>query len=146
MTVKLSTPIRTNMATQIINGIDGGSGAGICVFYSGTRAASVATAPSGNTVLAKLVFNDPCGTAASGVLTFDTDPVIQDSSADNGSPTTATWFRCYSTSDGSTINESNAQVDGDIGTSGSDLNLVSTSITATQPVQVTSWTLTMPGG
>jgi hypothetical protein len=133
------------MATQIINAIDGGAGAGLCVMYSGTRPASVATGLSGNTLLAKLVFNDPCGTSASGVLTFDADPVIQDTSADAGSPTTATWFRVYSSADGSTVSEANAVADGDIGTSGSDLNLVSTSITATQPIQITAWTLTMPG-
>lgn len=145
MTIKLATAVRTSMAQAIIDAIDGGAGAGLCVIYSGTRPTNPATGLSGNTLLAKIVFADPCGTASSGQVVFDCDPVIQDSSADAGSPTNATWFRLYSSADGATVSEANAKADGDISTSGSDLNLVSVAITATQPVQITSWTITMPG-
>ena len=69
--------------------------------------------------------------AASGVLTLNT--ITQDSSAN--ATGTATWFRIVDS--GATF-----ILDGDVGTSGSDLNLTTTSIVATQPVSVTSATIT----
>jgi hypothetical protein len=98
--------------------------------YSGTRPATGGTA---TTLLAQLTCNATFAPAASaGVLTLNA--ITQDSSAD--STGTATWFRIVK-SDGTTF-----VLDGDVGTSGSDLNLVTTSIVATQPVSVTSFVIT----
>jgi hypothetical protein len=106
--------------------------AGILRIYSGTRPVNVAAAITG-TVLAELTCGTPfAGAASSGVLTPNS--VTQDSSANNTG--TATHFRLWK-SDGTT-----AVIDGDVSTSGSDLNLTTTSIVATQPVSITSWTIT----
>lgn len=105
-------------------------GSGRLRIYSGTRPATGGTA---TTILAELTLNATFAPAASGgVLTLNA--ITQDSSAD--ATGTATWFRVLK-SDGTTI-----CFDGDVGTSGSDLNLTTTSITATQPVSVTSFVLT----
>jgi len=98
--------------------------------YSGTRPATGGTA---TTQLAELTLNATFASAASGgVLTLNA--ITQDSAAD--ATGTASWFRLLK-SDGTTI-----VMDGDVGTSGSDLNLTTTSITVGQPVSVTSFVLT----
>ena len=98
--------------------------------YNGTRPATGGTA---TTLLAQLTCNATFAPAASaGVLTLNS--ITQDSSAD--ATGTATWFRIVK-SDGTTH-----VLDGDVGTSGSDLNLVTTSIVATQPVSITSFVIT----
>lgn len=98
--------------------------------YSGTRPATGGTA---TTLLAELTCNATFAPSASGgVLTLNS--ITQDSSAD--ATGTATWFRIVK-SDGATH-----VMDGDVGTSGSDLNLNSTSITSGGTVSVTSFTIT----
>jgi hypothetical protein len=98
--------------------------------YSGSRPATGGTA---TTLLAELICNATFAPASSsGVLTLNA--ISQDASAD--STGTATWFRIVKT-DGTTH-----VLDGDVGTSGSDLNLTTTSIVATQPVSVTSFVIT----
>lgn len=100
--------------------------------YSGTRPANVA-APITGTLLAELTCNATFAPAASGgVLTLNA--ITQDASADNTG--TATHFRLWNT--GATT----AMVDGDVSTSGSDLNLNSVSITSAATVSVTSFTIT----
>lgn len=100
--------------------------------YSGTRPANVATAITG-TLLAELTLNATfAGAASGGVLTLNA--ITQDASADASG--TASHFRIWK-SDGTT-----AVIDGNVGTSGSDLNLNSTSITAGGTVSVTSFTIT----
>lgn len=98
--------------------------------YNGTRPATGGTA---TTLLAELTCNATFAPAASGaVLTLNA--ITQDASAD--ATGTATWFRLVK-SDGTTH-----VMDGDVGTSGSDLNLNSTSLTAGATVSVTSFTIT----
>ena len=98
--------------------------------YSGTRPATGGTA---TTLLAELTCGTPFAAAAvNGVLTLGA--ITQDSSAN--ATGTATWFRIVQ-SDGTTF-----VLDGDVGTSGSDLNLTTTSIVATQPVSISSFTIT----
>lgn len=97
--------------------------------YSGSRPATGGTA---TTQLAELTCGATLGTISTGVLTFNA--ITQDTSADaNG---TASWFRVVK-SDGSTH-----VLDGNCGTSGSDMNMVTTTITAGQPVSISSWTIT----
>lgn len=98
--------------------------------YDGTRPATGGTA---TTLLAQLTCGSPfAGAAVNGVLTANA--ITQDSSAD--ATGTATWFRIVQ-SDGTTF-----VLDGNVGTSGSDLNLTTTSIVATQPVSVSSFVIT----
>lgn len=131
MAVKYSTTLR-NAQLDVISGASGVGGSGKLRIYSGTRPANVAAAITG-TLLAELTLNATFAPAASaGVLTANS--ITGDTSADNTG--TATHFRIWK-SDGTT-----AVIDGDVGTSGSDLNLTSTSITATEPVNVTSLVIT----
>ncbi len=104
-------------------------GSALLRIYNGTRPASGGTA---TTLLAELTCNATFAPAASGgVLTLNS--ITQDSSAD--ATGTATWFRIV-TSGGTFV------LDGNVGTSGSDLNLNSTSIVAGGTVSVTSFTIT----
>jgi hypothetical protein len=131
MAVKYSTTLR-NAQLDVISGASGIGGSGLLRIYSGSRPANVAAAISG-TLLAELTLNATFApAAASGVLTANA--ITGDTSAN--ATGTATHFRIWK-SDGTT-----AVIDGDVATSASDLNLTSTSIVATEPVTVTSLTIT----
>ena len=98
--------------------------------YDGTRPATGGTA---TTLLAELTCGTPFAAAAvNGVLTLGA--ITQDSSAN--ATGTATWFRIVK-ADGTTF-----VMDGNVGTSGSDLNLTTTSIVSGQPVSVSSFVIT----
>jgi len=120
---------RNNRMNQIRDAIDAGAGAGLWRIYDGSRPATCGTA---TTLLAEMTFSDPCAAAAaSGVLTFSA--VTPDSAANAAG--TATWFRMVDST-------GTCAVDGNVGTSGSDLNLNSTAISVGQEVSVTSATIT----
>lgn len=127
MALAYSTAIRNAM----LDAITTGAGANALLrIYDGTRPATGGTA---TTLLAELTCNATFAPSASGaVLTLNS--ITQDSSANASG--TATWFRIVK-SDGTTH-----VMDGNVGTSGSDLNLTTTSIVATQPVSVTSFVIT----
>lgn len=100
--------------------------------YSGTRPATPDAAITG-TLLAELTFGATAfGAASNGTATANA--ITQDSAAD--ATGTATHFRCFQS------NGTTAVIDGDVGTSGSDLNLATVSIVANAQVSVTSLTLT----
>jgi hypothetical protein len=120
-------PLRNNMLDEITS--RAGASA-LLRIYDGSRPATGGTA---TTLLAELTCNATFAPAASGgVLTLNA--ITQDSSAN--ATGTATWFRIVQ-SGGSTH-----VLDGNVGTSGSDLNLNTTSIVATGTVSVTSFTIT----
>lgn len=124
MAVTYSTAAKTARMNAVITQIDAGAGAGTI---------EIGTSGMG-TVLAILTLADPCGSAASGVLTFDFDPDIADSSAN--ATGTAAEARIKD-SDGTVI------ISGlTVGTSGTDIVLDSTSITAGQSVTLTTGTIT----
>jgi hypothetical protein len=101
--------------------------------YSGTQPATADTAVTTQTLLAELRWNATAfGAASSGVATANA--ITADTSADNTG--TATWFRALK-SDGTTV-----VFDGSVGTSGADLNLNSTAISAGATVSVTAFTYT----
>ncbi len=126
MALAYSTVVRNAMLDSITSTI---GSSGLLRIYDGSRPASGGAA---TTKLAELALSATSAPSASGgVLTFST--ITQDSSADNTG--TATWFR-VTTSGGVFV------IDGSVGTSGSDLNLVTTSIVATQPVSITSFVIT----
>lgn len=98
--------------------------------YDGSRPATGGTA---TTLLAELTCGATFAPAASGgVLTLNA--ITQDASANASG--TATWFRIVK-SDGTTF-----VLDGNVGTSGSDLNLTTNVIVITQPVSITSFVIT----
>jgi hypothetical protein len=100
--------------------------------YDGSRPATNGTA---TTLLAELTCNATFAPGASGgVLTLNA--ITQDSSAN--ATGTATWFRIVQ-SGGSTF-----VLDGSVSTSGSDLNLNSTSIVSGGTVSISSFTITAP--
>ena len=129
MAIAYVTALRNSRMDAINTAANAGAGAALIRIYDGTRPATGGTA---TTLLAELTASDPMfGASASGVLTASA--ITQDSSAN--ATGTATWFRVVDSS-------GNAVMDGSVGTSGSDLNLTTTSITATQPVSITSFVLT----
>lgn len=129
MALGMLAALRNNMLDEITALFDAGAGAGKLRIYDGTRPATGGTA---TTLLAELTLTDPSAAAASGgVLTLSA--IADDASAD--ATGTATWFRI--------VDSNNVFVlDGNVGTSGSDLNLNSTAITVGGAVSVTSFVIT----
>lgn len=129
MALAFATTLRNNMLDQIKTALDAGAGAALIRIYDGTRPA---TGGAATTLLAELTCTDPAApAAASGVLTFSA--ITQDASAN--ATGTATWFRMVDSA-------ATFVMDGNVGTSGSDLNLTTVSIVSTQPVSISSATIT----
>lgn len=128
-TIALSSTIRNTRLNAITTVIDGGGGAGLFRIYDGSRPATGGTA---TTLGAELTFSATSFPAASGgAMTANT---ITDDSSANAS-ITATWFRVVSSA-------ATFVMDGNVGTSGQDLNLNTTTITSGVRVAVTSMVLT----
>lgn len=126
MALAYSTALRNAMLDEITTAIGAN---GLLRIYDGSRPASGGAA---TTLLAELALSaTAAGSASGGALTFSS--ITQDSSAN--ATGTATWFRVV-TSGGTFV------IDGNVGTSGSDLNLTTTSIVSGQPVSVTSFVIT----
>lgn len=125
MTMALSSTVRGNMMTQI-NTAAGTSA--VLTIYNGTRPATGGTV---TTPLAALTCNaGGFGTVSGAALTAS---AITNATA--SATGTATWARL--TSSGGTF-----VADMDVGTSGSDLNLNTTSIVSGATVSVTSCVIT----
>lgn len=126
MALAYATTLRNTMLDAITSAV---GASGFLRIYDGSRPA---TGGSATTLLAELTLNATFApSAASGVLTLNA--ITSDSSAN--ATGTATWFRVV-TSGGTFV------MDGNVGTSGSDLNLNTTSIVSGAQVSVTSWTIT----
>jgi hypothetical protein len=130
MAIQLDDTTRNDMMDAVLANIDAGVSPGYIEIRSGTRPANVNTAATG-TVLATLTLTDPAGTVTGDTLTFDADPDISAVAAATG---TASWARVYDSA-------ANARVDGDVGTTGTDFIITSTSITSGQTVTLTAGTL-----
>lgn len=126
MTLALSTTTRTAFGTAIITAI---GTSGFVDIYNGTRPASGGTA---TTLLVHLPLSATSAVSTTGVLTFNA--ITTTNAAATG---TATWFR-VTTSGGTFV------IDGDVGTSGADLNLNTSSIVSGGPVAISSFTITSP--
>ena len=98
--------------------------------YNGARPA---TGGAATTLLAELVCNATFAPAASGG-TLTLNAIANDAAAN--ATGTATWFRLVK-ADGTTH-----VMDGNVGTSGSDLNMNTVSIVASGPVAVSSFVIT----
>ena len=126
MALGFSSTLRTARADQITSAV---GTSGKIRIYSGTRPATGGTA---TTQLAEL----PCSAtfapgASGGVLTVN--PITTDALAD--ATGTASWFRVLTSANVPVI-------DGDVGTSGSDLNLTTTAIVINSPVAISSFVIT----
>jgi hypothetical protein len=131
MALGFTVTARNNRLDEITALIDAGT-AGKLRIYDGTRPANADTAVGAQTLLAELTMNATSFPAASsGSMTAN---AITDDSSANATGT-ASWFRIVDSA-------GNAVVDGDVGTSGSDLNLNTVSITSGVAVSVTSLVLT----
>ena len=120
-----------SVRNSMLDAITTGAGASALLrIYDGSRPA---TGGAATTLLAELTCNATFAAGASGGL-LTLNAITQDSSAN--ATGTATWFRIVK-SDGTTH-----VMDGNVGTSGSDLNLTTVSIVATQPVSGTSFVIT----
>lgn len=124
MAVTYSTAVKTARMQAVADKIDAGVGAG--TLEIGTTAMG--------TVLATFQLVEPCGTVSGTVLTLDFDPDISDTSAD----ATGTAAAAQIKDGGGTVVISGLTV----GTSGTDIVLDNTSITAGQTVTLTTGTLT----
>lgn len=129
MALAYATSLRNAQLDEITAAIDAASPtAGQLILYDGTRPSTGGTVTN---EVATLTFGDPSAPAASsGAVTANA--ITEDSNATGG---TATWFRVV---DGA----GTFVMDGDVGTSGSDLNLNTTSIAAASTVSVSSWVIT----
>ena len=131
--IKIATTTRNAIVDAITTAV---GASGLLKIYSGTQPTNVQTALGAQVLLAQLALSATFApAAASGVLTANA--ITQDSSAD--ATGTAGWYSLQ-TSAGVRI------VEGEVGTSGADLNLNTVSIVIGGPVAVTSFTYTAPGG
>ena len=125
MVLAYSTALRNAKADATTTAV---GNAGKLRIYNGARPASGGAA---TTLLSEHTTGTPYAPAAAAGVLSPTLPANVNASATG----TATWFR-VTTSAGAFV------ADGDVAASGSDLNLISTSITSGQPVQITGWTTT----
>jgi hypothetical protein len=126
MALAYSTTLRNAKLDAITTAV---GASGFLRIYDGSRPA---TGGSATTLLAELTLNATFAPAASGgVLTLNA--ITSDTSAN--ATGTATWFRIVTS--GATF-----VIDGNVGTSGSDLNLNTTSIVTAATVAVSSFTIT----
>lgn len=129
MAIKLSTAARNGEGDAITTAV---GSAGLLRIYDGTRPANPGTAITSQTKLAELTCGTPFAPASSGGVVTANAITTNNAIATS----TASWFR-LTTSGGTAV------IDGDVGTSGSDLNLNTTSIVSGGPVAVTSFVLTV---
>jgi hypothetical protein len=122
-----------------LNSLAATANGGTLNIYTGTQPADANTALSGNTLLVTLTLSATAfangvasGSAGSKVCTATANAITAGTGVATG---TATFFRILTS--GSAV-----CIDGSVGTSGSDLNLSSTSISTGAVVSISSFTIT----
>ncbi|MCA3713013.1 MAG: hypothetical protein IM667_07750 [Phenylobacterium sp.] len=130
MAIKQTTAVRNAQLDALNTQI--GASARLRI-YNGTRPANANTAITSQTMLVELTGNATAFAAAAsgGVLTANA--ISNGTAAATG---TASWFRLWQS------NGTTAIMDGDVSTSGADVNLNNTSIATGQTVSVTAFTVT----
>lgn len=123
MAVTYTTAVKTARMNAVKDQIDAGDGAGKLEIGTSGMAS----------VLATITLDDPCGTVTNGVLTFSSMP-RSDTSADASGTAAAARIR--------DSNNTDVVTGLTVGTSGADIILDSTSITAGQTVTINSATIT----
>ena len=133
----MSATLSTTTVNLQANALAAALTSGYIRIYNGTRPANANTAVSTQTLLAELRFGVTAfGSAVAGVITANA--IARDDDAAAGG--TASWCRILE-DDGTTV-----AFDGDVGATGSgaDLELVSTTIVAGAPVEISAFTYTVP--
>lgn len=105
----------------------------VLTLYSGAQPASLDIAVTSQVALSQHICAVTFDTERNGVLTVGAVG-NGTGTAGAGSGASANWYRL-------TTVAGVALVDGTVGVSGCDLNLVNTNIAQNQPVQISSWTL-----
>ena len=132
MALAYSTTLRNAQLDAIDDAMNAGSAGATLKIYSGTRPATGAALGGGNTLLATLTFSTTAfGAASGGSITAAS--ITSDSTAD--ATGTASFFRIEDS-------DSTFIMDGDCGTSSSDLVLDTTSISAGATVSISSFVIT----
>lgn len=133
MAIHLSTAAQNAACNGIVDLIDGGS-PGTIKIYSGSQPANANTTPAG-TLLATITWANPAfGNASSGVATA-TDPAAVNASATGTAG-------CFLVEDSTGANVFDGSVTATGG--GGDLTLSTTSLVSGSPVDITSFTFTVP--
>jgi hypothetical protein len=123
MAVIYATAVRTARMNDVLTALNQGAGPGKL---------KIGTTAMGS-ILATLILVDPAGSVSGDILTLDFDPDISDVADNSGTAAAATL----------TDSDDNIIVSGlTVGTSGTNIVLDSTSITAGQTVTITAGTLT----
>lgn len=123
MALTLETVLRNVLADAIDNEINTGAGTATLQFED-----------SGDTEIATINLQNPAfGAAAAGVITLQGVP-LEDSNATGG---TVAQFSIYD-------RDSTKQLEGTVATSGADINISNTVVAATDTVELTSLTITVP--
>lgn len=119
-----------------------GAGPGIISIYSGSQPATTLTADSGTKgctlTLSATAFGASTSATANGLATATANAITSDTNA--AASITAGYFRLKTAVGGTTIYQ------GNVGTSGADLNMNTTTITAGDTVAITSFKATLPCG
>lgn len=139
MATRISNAAAQAACNAVVDLLDAGASAGYIEIRTGSAPTNVEDAATG-TLLATLTLNDPAfGNAADADpgATATANSITGDSSAD--ATGTAGWFRAYDSDDTGVIQGSVTATGG-----GGDMTFASVSFVATQPVDITSWTITMP--
>jgi hypothetical protein len=129
--LKYPTTLRNNQLDEI-TALAGTSA--LLRIYDGTQPANANTAIGAQVLLAELVCDATAFAAAASSGALTANAISNDASANASG--TASWFRLVA-SNGTTV-----VMDGSVGTTGSDLNLNSVSITSGQTVSVSSFVIT----
>lgn len=132
--LRINTSARNAACDGVVDLLDAGAAAGTLKIYTGSQPATPATAPSG-TLLATVTLADPAfGASATGVAT-GTDPASVTAVATG----TAGWFRLEDSTGANVF-------DGDVTATGGGgvMTLSSTALVSGSPVDITSFTVTMP--
>jgi len=133
--MKLTTALRTVIATEILSAITNGTVADPTIeIYTGTTVPALGD-PVSDTLLATLTMTTTAGTVTDGVITMDA--ITSDPAAD--ATGTAGWARVLDR-DGAPAIHITVADDGS-----GDLNLNSVNVVAGTPVAITAFTITIGG-
>lgn len=136
MAFRLATTTQNNACDALVDSLDVGStnSTGRILIYTGSQPADPQTTATG-TLLVTINFNNPAfGASSSGTATMVTSPAV---SATVGTSGTAGWFRV--------TNRNNAAVfDGNISTSGADMNFDNTAFVSGGTATINSMSITVP--
>lgn len=121
--------------------LQAGGGVPILVIYSGTMPASAQASLSGNTVLAEVVLGNPAFTVSNKTATLAGVP--RSDTAINATGTASFW-RIFQSTAGTPATITNAVFQGDVGTSGADMIVSTTSFVASAQFDLNSLVINLP--